>query len=110
MLPTLMIRAGSSAVPAASSSGRNARTRKNGALRFRLTSLSQADSGNSSNGAPQAAPALLTRMSSLSSRAANAAASALQPATVATSCGSGMQAGPSSAAVSSQPDALREEM
>jgi hypothetical protein len=62
MLPTLITRAGSSAVPAASSSGRNARTRKNGALRLRATSLSQADSGYSPSGAPQAAPALLTRM------------------------------------------------
>ena len=38
--------------------------RKNGAFRLRSTTLSQPLSGNSSYGAPQAAPALLTRMSS----------------------------------------------
>src|SRR5580700_8666373 len=62
MLPTLITRAGSSAVPAASSSGRNARVRKNGVLRFRSRTLSQAEAGNSASGAPQVAPALLTRM------------------------------------------------
>src|SRR3712207_1054507 len=61
MLPTLTTRAGSSSVPAASSSGRKARVRKNGALRFRSSTLSQAEAGNSANGVPQVARALVTR-------------------------------------------------
>jgi hypothetical protein len=43
--PTLITRAGSSAVAAASSSGSSTRVRKNGALRLRSSSLSQADAG-----------------------------------------------------------------
>ena len=49
MLPTLMTRAGSPSAPAASSSGRKARVRKNGDLRLRSTTLSHADDGNSSS-------------------------------------------------------------
>jgi hypothetical protein len=75
MLPTLITRAGSSAVPAFSSSGRNARVRKNGALRFRPSTLSQAEAGNSASGAPQVAPALLTRMWTRSSDRPTSAAS-----------------------------------
>ena len=86
--------------------------RKKGDFRLRLTTLSQPLSGNSSNAAPQAAPALLTRMSSLDSWAPKAATSSLIPAAVETSAGSEMQ-GPiwlSSAAVASQAAALRAEM
>ena len=39
--------------------------RKNGAFRFRSSTLSHADSGNVANGSPQVAPALLTRMCTL---------------------------------------------
>ena len=75
MLPTLTMRAGSSAVAASSSSGRKARVRKNGDLRFRSSTLSQADSGNVASGSPQVAPALLTRMCTSSSRSPTSAAS-----------------------------------
>src|SRR3954447_188630 len=68
MLPMLTTRAGSSWVPASSSSGRNARVRKNGDFRFRSSTLSHADPGKVSSGSPQVAPALLTRMCSSSSR------------------------------------------
>jgi len=75
MLPTLITRAGSSAVAAASSNGRNARVRKNGVLRFRSRTLSQAEAGNSSSGAPQLVPALLTRMWTRSSNRPTSSAS-----------------------------------
>ena len=54
-------------VAAARSIGASACVRKKGAFRLRSTTLSQPLSGNSSKGAPQAAPALLTRMSSVDS-------------------------------------------
>ena len=47
--------------------GVSACVKKNGVFMFRSTTLSQPASGNSSKGAPQAAPALLTRMSSAGS-------------------------------------------
>ena len=75
MLPTLTTRAGSSWVPASSSSGRKARVRKNGDLRLRSSTLSHADSGKDSSGSPHVAPALLTRMCSSSSRSPTTAAS-----------------------------------
>src|SRR3954452_9907638 len=82
MLPTLTTRAGSSSVPASSSSGRKARVRKNGALRFRSSTLSHAEAGNSASGAPHVAPALLTRMCSSSSCSPTSAASARQASSV----------------------------
>src|SRR3954447_12418637 len=82
MLPTLTTRAGSSSVPASSSSGRKARVRKNGALRLRSSTLSQAEAGKSASGAPHVAPALLTRMCSSSSCSPTSAASARQASSV----------------------------
>ena len=102
--------AGRAALPPAFSASNSAWVRKNGDLTFRSMTLSQPFSGNASNGSPHAAPALLTRISSFPSCSANCAASALQPATVETSCGSAVQLGPSSAAVAKQTSALRAEM
>ena len=56
---------GCSKVAAAFRAPWSAWVRKKGDLTFRSITLSQPLSGNSSKGAPQAAPALLTRMSSL---------------------------------------------
>ena len=56
--------AGLSCEAPAASLARSAWVRKNGDFRFRSSTLSQPLSGKSSNSAPQAAPALLTRMSS----------------------------------------------
>ena len=102
--------AGCSGLAAAFSAPWNACTMKKGDLRFRFITLSQPLSGNSSNGALQAAPALLTRMSSLGSASLNRSARAFTPSTVDTSCGMEMQLGPSSAAVASQAAGLRELM
>ena len=55
---------GFSAVAAARKDAASALVRKNGVLRLRFITLSQPLSGNSSKSAPQAAPALLTRISS----------------------------------------------
>ena len=107
MLITL---AGRSRLAAAFSAGWSAWVRKKGDLTLRSITLSQPFSGNTSNGSPQAAPALLTRMSSASVCSASWAASALQPATVDTSWGRGMHFSPSSFAVSKQASALREEI
>src|ERR1700686_4988476 len=104
---------GFAAVAAARSGAANALVRKNGVLRLRFTTLSQPLSGKSSKVAPQAAPALLTRMSSLGSSSARRAARARQPSTVETSCGSDRQGAPSpesAAAAASQAWALREEI
>src|SRR5271154_2885872 len=79
MLITL---AGRFTLAALRNAGAMAWVRKNGVLALRSRTLSQPDSGNSSKGAPQAAPALFTRMSSLGSRAITAAPSALAPSTV----------------------------
>ena len=67
MLITL---AGRAAVAAAFSAPCSAWVRKNGDLRLRSMTLSQPDSGKLSKGAPQATPALFTRMSSAGSRSA----------------------------------------
>src|SRR6516164_9202553 len=87
MLPMLMTRAGSSGVPAASSSGKNARVMKNGAFRSRSTTLSQAAAGNSSSGAPQVAPALLTSTFKAGSRWPTSPASRRHSASVDRSAG-----------------------
>src|SRR6516162_3742018 len=87
MLPMLMTRAGSSGVPAASSSGKNARVRKKGAFRSRSTTLSQAAAGNSSSGAPQVAPALLTSTFTAGSRWPTSPASRRHSASVDRSAG-----------------------
>ena len=86
----LITRAGSSVVAAARSSGSNRTVRKNGPFRLMSITLSQPDSGNSSSGAPQAAPALLTRMSSFSSRSRKSAQKRSTPSTDARSLGSEM--------------------
>ena len=86
--------------------------RKKGVFMFRSTTLSHPLSGNSSKAAPQAAPALLTRISSAGSCAWKSALSWAMPAAVDTSAGSATQ-GPSadnSAAVAAQASALRDEM
>ena len=82
--------AGRSALAAARSGLCSALVRKNSDLTFRFITLSQPLSGNSSNSAPQAAPALLTRMSSFGSRLMISAASCSQPALVDISIGSAM--------------------
>src|SRR5476651_1378919 len=109
MLITL---AGRATVAALRNAGAMACVKKNGVLAFRLTTLSQPSSGNSSKAAPHAAPALLTRISTFGSCAITAAASAFAPATVATFMGMEMQAPPSldnSLAVALQASALRAE-
>src|SRR5665213_1712497 len=110
MLITL---AGRSGEAAAARAPCRAWVRKNGDFRLRFRTLSQPLSGKSSNAAPQAAPALLTRMSRVGSRAATRAARALQPSTVETSWGTEMQVPPSlerAAAVASHGSALRAEI
>src|SRR5580693_8284168 len=92
MLVTL---AGCDAVAAFRNAGAIACVRKNGVLAFRLSTLSQPSSGNSSKAAPQAAPALLTRISTFGSLSITAAASPLAPATVDTFIGMEMQVPPS---------------
>src|ERR1700678_3399428 len=110
MLITLEGRAGEAALRNA---GAIACVRKNGVLAFRLSTLSQPSSGNSSKAAPHAAPALLTRISTLGSLSITAAASPFAPATVDTFMGMEMQVPPSldiSLAVSLHASALRAEM
>ena len=106
--------AGRSALAAARSGSASALVRKNGDFTLRSITLSQPLSGNSSNSAPQAAPALLTRMSSFGSRLTISAASLSQPSTVEMSIGSAMHSpsysAVSSFAVASQGPALRAEM
>jgi len=112
MLPTLITRAGSSAVPAASSNGRNARVRKNGVLRFRSTTLSQPEAGNSASGAAQLVPELLTRMWTRSSNRPTSAASRRHSSSRARSAGTD-SATPyldSSATAACPASALRELM
>src|SRR5258707_10509496 len=92
MLMTLAGRAGEAAFRSA---GAIACVRKKGVLAFKLSTLSQPSSGNSSKAAPHAAPALLTRISTFGSWAITAAASPLAPATVDTFMGMEMQAPPS---------------
>src|SRR6476646_10620840 len=79
MLPTLITRAGSSAVPACRSAGSSAWTSQNGDFRFKSSTLSHAESGKLSNGSPQVAPALLTSMCRPSESAETRSASLRQP-------------------------------
>ena len=72
---------------AARSSGASACVRKNGVFMLRSTVLSQPLSGNSSNSAPHAAPALFTKMSSFDSRLEISTTSAAIPSCVDTSPG-----------------------
>ena len=99
---------------AARSGFASALVRKNIDLTLRFITLSQPLSGNSSNSAPHAAPALLTKMSSFGSRLMISDASLLQPSTVEMSIGSAMHSpsycAVSSFAVSSQGPALRAVM
>src|SRR5258708_36552730 len=104
--------AGLSCEAAAFSGPCRAWVRKNGDLRLRLRTLSHPLSGNSSNSAPQAAPALLTKISSLGSSAVSRSASALHPSTVERSWGRDTH-GPcseSACAVSLHWAVLRDEM
>jgi len=109
-----MTLAGFSADAAARSEAASDLVRKNGAFRLRFITLSQPLSGNSSNSAPQAAPALLTRMSSFGSRFLISAANVSIQAMVEISIGSAMHWPPYSAAssfaVASQGPALRADM
>src|SRR5215470_7248010 len=111
MLITL---AGRSAEAAARSGLASALVRKNSDLTLRSITLSQPLSGNSSKSAPQAAPALLTRMSSFGSSLMISEANLLQPSTVEMSIGSAMHSPPysavSSLAVASHGPALRAVM
>src|SRR5271169_5352366 len=110
MLITL---AGRALVAALRSAGAKACVKKNGVLALRLRTLSQPSSGNSSNFAPHAAPALFTKISNLGSLSITAAASALTPARLETFMGIDMQVPPSldnSCAVLSLASALRAEM
>src|SRR5271169_6669905 len=109
----LMTLAGRAAVAAFRNAGAMACVIKNGVLALRFRTLSQPSSGNSSNFAPHAAPALFTRMSTLGSLAITAAASDLTPARVDTFMGIDMQLPPpsdNSRAVSLQASALRADM
>ncbi len=108
----LMTRAGSSTVPAFCSSGTRNLVRWNTPFTLRASTRSKAASSNSASGAPQVAPALLTRMSSESSRAASSSARRRHSASVDRSAGRAMHVpfSDSSAATSSQTSALREEM
>ena len=85
-----MTLAGRSALAAARSGFASALVRKNSDLTLRSITLSQPLSGNSSKSAPQAAPALLTRMSSFGSSLMISPASLSQPSTVEMSIGSAM--------------------
>jgi hypothetical protein len=73
--PTLITRAGASGSAAARSSFRSPTVRWKTPSTLVLRTFSQPDAGNSSRGAPQTAPAFLTRMSSDSKRSRVAAAS-----------------------------------
>ena len=108
--PMFTTRAGSSSVAAARSWGSSARVRWNTPFTLMANSLSKAASGYSSSGAPQVAPALLTRRWMRSSRSAISAARARQPASVDRSAAMPMQVprSDSSAATRAQASALRE--
>jgi hypothetical protein len=96
----LMTFAGLSAEAAARNGAASAFVKKNGVLTLRFITLSQPLSGNSSKSAPQAAPALLTRMSSFASRFLISFASMSMPARFEISIGSAMHSPPYSAASS----------
>ena len=82
------------------------------AFTLSASTLSHASSGNSASGAPQFAPALLTRTCSAGSRAAIASARRRASASVDRSAGSAMHTPcfDSSAAAASQASALRALM
>ena len=86
--------------------------RKNGDLRLRSSTLSQADSGNVSSGSPHVAPALLTRMCSSSSRRPTSAASRTHSSSLERSAGieTTFPNAASSATAASPASALRELM
>src|SRR5882757_10435115 len=86
----LMTLADLSADAPARSGFASAFVKKNSDLTLRSITLSQPLSGNSSNSAPHAAPALLTRMSSFGSSLMISEASLSQPSTVEMSIGSAM--------------------
>src|SRR5438445_6343188 len=108
----LMTRAGSPGPAARSRSGRQARVRWKTPFTFKASTLSHAASGYSASGAPQLAPALLTRTWSAVSRRARASARPRAPASVEQSAGSEthVPCRDSSAATWSHTSALREEM
>ncbi len=110
MEPTLITRAGSAGLAAASSRGSSARVRWNSAFTFSASTLSQAASGYSSMGAPQLAPALFTRMCRAGSRSPSASASSLAADSLERSAGSAwhVPSFESSAATSWQTSALRD--
>jgi hypothetical protein len=110
--PMLMTRAGSSGVPASSSNGTRNLVRWKTPLTLTARARSHAASSNCSSGAPQVAPALLTRMSRLDSRAATASASRRHSASVDRSAAmaSHSPSFDSSAAAWSNTSALRDEM
>src|ERR1700737_2907107 len=82
MLPVLITRAGSSGVAAAFNIGTSARVSRNTPLMLTAKMLSKPDSGNSSNGAPHAAPALLNSAWMASSESASDDASVRTPSAV----------------------------
>ena len=112
--PMLITRAGLGPAAAWRNSGSSFWVRKKTPLTLVSITLSQPTSGNCSIGAPQAAPALLTRMSSLGSSLASRAARLSTPSMRDRSAGSAMQVPPHSwlmrLAVASQTSALRDEM
>ncbi len=80
--PMLMMRAGASAVPAAWSSGSRNLVVWNTPSTFTSSTRAHDVVSCSASGAPQVAPALLTRMSRESHRSATAAPSPRQPSSV----------------------------
>src|ERR1700722_8632818 len=108
----LMTRAGASTDPAFRSSGTRNLVRWKTPLTLRASTRSNAASSKSSSGAPQVAPALLTRMSRASSRDATSSARRRHSASVERSAGIPMQVPflDSSAATASTTSAFREEM
>ena len=94
MDPMLITRAGAPSAAALRSRGRSFWVRKKTPLTLVSITLSQPTSGKDSMGAPQAAPALFTRMSSLSSFAARRAARDSMPLICERSAGREMQVPP----------------
>lgn len=105
-----MTLAGRSGPAPALRAGSSACVRKKGVFTLRSKTLSQPLSGKSSKWAPQAAPALLTRMCRAGSFARNASAKARAPSTVEMSAGRAKQFGPISSAAALHWSALRAEM
>ena len=106
-----MTRAGSGADAPAMSSACKKRVSWNTPFTLMSRTLSHAASSKSSNGAPQVAPALFTRMlSDPSHHSPTARARRRHSASVERSAGNETQLGPSSAATASQTSALRDEI